>query len=229
MATTRIDKQIVESSKKLLDGMGIGYMTAPSEGEAQASYMCSKGMVYAAGSQDYDTLLFGSKLVVRNLTISGRRKLPMKNVYVNVVPEIVSLSDTLSALGINQDQLIWIGLMLGTDFNEGIKGIGPKTALKIASSCTTMEQMQKAVMEKAKVGFGENLDEVVALFKSPEVNPVDEGWLESAFAAKPDREGMIDFMCKRHGFDEQRIGKFVDMLSKSKSQEGQKGMDRWLK
>jgi flap endonuclease 1 (EC 3.1.-.-) len=121
-ASSRVDRSIVESSKKLLDYMGVAYINAPSEGEGQASYMCKKGQVDAVGSQDYDTLLFGARNVVRNLTLSGRRKLPKKNVYVNVEPELVNLEDTLNALGISNRQLVWIGIMLGTDFNDGIEG-----------------------------------------------------------------------------------------------------------
>ena len=124
MATTRITKDIVESGRALLELMGVGCIKAPSEGEAQCSWMASKGLVYAAGSQDYDTMLFGSPRVVRNLTFSGRRKLPMKNVYVNVEPEIMELEKTLEGLGLNRKQLIWLGILIGTDFNEGVNGVG---------------------------------------------------------------------------------------------------------
>lgn len=120
-ASTRIDKNIIESSKELLNLMGVGYMNAPGEGEAQASWMSKKGLVYAAASQDYDTLLFGSKYVVRNLTFSGKRKLPRKNVYVNVEPEIASFEDTLKLLDLSHRQLVWVGILLGTDFDEGIR------------------------------------------------------------------------------------------------------------
>ena len=93
MATTRVTKEIAESGRRLLELMGVGCIKAPSEGEAQASWMASSGLVYAAGSQDYDTMLFGAPRVVRNLTFSGRRKLPMKNIYVNVEPEMMELAE----------------------------------------------------------------------------------------------------------------------------------------
>jgi flap endonuclease-1 len=227
-ASTRVNKEIVESSKTLLGLLGIPFINAPSEGEAQASYMCSKGIVYATGSQDYDTLLFGSTLVVRNLTMSGRRKLPMKNIYIKVEPELVSLKDTLAALGISRDQLIWLGLMLGTDFNEGIDGIGPKTALKIVKNCKDVEQMRRAVIEKSGGDFKEDILDVIALFKNPEVNPVDLKQITDSAAAKPDREGLVEFMCERHGFDKERIGKFADILLKARSLNGQHGIDRWF-
>ena len=125
--------------------MGIGCIKAPSEGEAQAAGWRRSGLVYAAGSQDYDTMLFGAPRVVRNLTFSGRRKLPMKNIYVNVEPEIMELQRTLEGLGISRKQLIWLGILIGTDFNEGVDGVGPKTALKIAKASNTIEEVEEYV------------------------------------------------------------------------------------
>jgi flap endonuclease-1 len=173
MATTRITKDIVESGRKLLELMGIGCIKAPSEGEAQASWMASSGLVYAAGSQDYDTMLFGAPRVVRNLTFSGRRKLPMKNIYVNVEPEIMELQKTLDDLGISRDQLIWIGILIGTDFNEGVDGVGPKTALKIAKASKTIAEVEEYVTGKLKKSFELDIREVEELFKNPEVREVD--------------------------------------------------------
>jgi len=229
MATTRISKEVVESSKELLDHMGIGHINAPSEGEAQASYMSKDGLVFAAASQDYDTLLFGSKNVVRNLTFSGRRKLPRKNVYVNVEPEMVNLQDTLESLGLTQKQLIWAGIMLGTDFNDGIKGIGPKTALKMAASASGIDDIICAVKAKFGVEFELDIREVEDLFLNPEVREMDTSSVESLFKRKYDREKLIDFMCKRHDFSEERIGKTFERLTKTKTDSKQEGMDRWFK
>jgi flap endonuclease-1 len=228
-ASTRVDRNIVASSKKLLELMGVPYINAPSEGEAQASYMCKKGLVYAAASQDYDTMLFGSTYVVRNLTFSGRRKLPGKDVYISVEPEMVSFEDTLKALGLSQKQLIWLGILLGTDFNEGIKGVGPKTALKIASASKSIEEVEKQVEEKFKVGFESNIREVEDLFLHPEVSEVEKSQLSAMFEAPYDRDGVIKFMCTEHGFSNDRIDKFADKLAELKNQSRQKGMDRWMK
>lgn len=228
-ASTRVDKGIVASSKKLLELMGVPYINAPSEGEAQASYMCKKGMVYAVASQDYDTMLFGSTYVVRNLTFSGRRKLPNKNVFITVEPEMVSFEDTLKALGLNQKQLIWLGILLGTDFNEGIKGVGPKTALKIASASKSIEDVEKQVESKFKAGFETNIKEVEGLFLHPEVSEMDRSQLSVMFEAPYDRDGVIKFMCAEHGFSNDRIDKFADKLAELRNQSRQKGMDKWLK
>jgi flap endonuclease-1 len=228
-ASTRIDKNIVESAKKLLESMGIGYMTAPSEGEAQASYMSKEGLVYAAASQDYDTLLFGSKYVVRNLTFSGKRKLPKKNIYINVEPEIVSLEDTLKQSEINRKQLIWMGILLGTDFNQGIKGVGPKTALKIAKGAKTIDDVKDYIKEKYKEEFELDIKEVEDLFMKPEVREMTDDDVKLLTEKQYNKEAIVDFMCKQHGFSEERISKFIDKLAKTKVDTRQKGMDKWFK
>ncbi len=229
MASTKINKGIIESSKLLMDHMGIGYINAPGEGEAQASYMSNKGLVYAAASQDYDTLLFGSRITVRNLTFSGRRKLPRKNVYINVEPEIVSLDGTLKNLGIGQRQLIWIGIMLGNDFNEGIKGIGPKTALKIAKDSKSIEDVEKRVMEKFGAEFELDVSEVEDLFLHPEVKGMDKDEIDGLFKKSYDMDKLIGFMCNEHGFSEERIRKTAERLSSTKKESRQKGIDGWFK
>ena len=129
--TSRVTDEIVEQSKELLDALGVPYVQAPSEGESQASYMVKKGDAYAVGSQDFDCLLFGSLLLIRNLTSSGRRKLPNKKAYVKVTPELIRLKPGLSSLNISQKQLIDMAILIGTDFNEGIKGYGPKKSLNL--------------------------------------------------------------------------------------------------
>ncbi len=210
--STRINKYVVESSKQLLDYMGIAHINAPSEGEAQACEMCKKGLVYSAASQDYDTLLFATPRVVRNLTISGRRKLPKKNVYVNVEPEIVDLQETLKGVGLSQKQLIWAGILLGTDFNEGIDGVGPVTAVKIAKSSKTISDIEKYVKEKYSQEFELDIREVEALFTKPEVSDVDPKELNKQLSALPDRKKIIEFMCNEHDFSTERIEKFAEKL-----------------
>ncbi|EQD48106.1 flap endonuclease-1 [mine drainage metagenome] len=228
-ASTRITKYIVETSKALLDHMGVYYITAPSEGEAQASRMCRDGLVYAAASQDYDTLLFGAPLVARNVTLSGRRKLPRKNVYVNVEPEMMSLSETLKGLGITQEKLIWIGLMLGTDFNEGIKGIGPKTALKIVKGVSSVKALEAHIKGKYNAEFELDINEVIALFEKPEVKSMSEEELSAGMSKSPDKAAILKFMCDDHGFGAERIAKYADKLVSDDKSQRQVGLGSWIK
>ncbi len=224
--STRISKEIVSSSKRLLYLMGVPYVEAPSEGEAQASHMCIEKQVDLVGSQDYDTLLFGAPHVVRNLTISGRRKLPRKNIYVNVEPELVELETTLRALGINRRQLIWIGIMLGTDFNEGIKGIGPKTALKIAKASKSLDDMVAEVKIKSNAEFDTDVREVEEMFLKPEVVEVNDDAVR--YTQRPDKHEIIRFMCDDHGFSRERIEKFVDKLVSIRGEANQQGIHKWM-
>lgn len=225
--STRITKEIVSSSKHLLELMGIPYVNAPSEGEAEASHMCKNGRTDLVGSQDYDTLLFGAPKVVRNLTISGRRKLPRKNIYVNVEPELVDLESTLHSLAISNRQLIWIGIMLGTDFNEGIRGIGPKTALKIAKPSRSLDEVIAEVKKKFGAEFDTDVHEVENLFLNPEVIDVPEDAVR--YAQRPDKPEILRFMCDEHGFSRERIEKFADKLASARGETNQQGMHKWLK
>jgi flap endonuclease-1 len=147
-ATSHLKDYMAEDSKKLLDVMGIPWVQAPSEGEAQAAYLTKRGHADYCASQDYDSLLFGAPKLIRNVTISGRRRLPSKNVFVEVLPEIVELDHVLKQCGITYEQLVDVGILIGTDFNpDGIEGLGPKTALKGARN--TREYL--AICEKRAV------------------------------------------------------------------------------
>ena len=120
-------QEMVDDSKKLLDMFGIPYVDAPSEGEATAAYMTQTGNAYASASQDFDSVLFGAKKLVRNFTNSGRRKIPNRNTYVDVVPEIIESSRTLEELKLTKEQLVDIGILIGTDFNpDGFERVGLK-------------------------------------------------------------------------------------------------------
>ena len=91
-----------------------------------------KGDADLSASQDYDSILFGTPYLVRNLTISGKRKIPGKDLFVDVVPEIITNENVLNSLNFSREQLIQVAILIGTDYNPGgIKGIGPKKAIEI--------------------------------------------------------------------------------------------------
>ncbi len=230
MASTTINREIVESAKELLGYMGIVWIQAPSEGEAQAAHMAKSGSVYAAASQDYDLFLFGSPVVVRNLAITGRRKLPKKNVYVSIKPERIMLNNLLSTLGITQKQLVWLGMLVGTDFNEGIPRIGPKTALKIVKKCKSLEEVEAELANNKYQGFLEDAKEVEQIFLQPEVEDIDAIEIKKkANEAMPDKERIVSFMCDVHDFDRERVEKFAELLAKLKGGANQKSIFEWSK
>ncbi|MCS7106363.1 MAG: flap endonuclease-1 [Candidatus Aenigmarchaeota archaeon] len=219
-AAAALTEEMIEDSKKLLDYMGIPWVQAISEGEAQCAYMCKKGSVDFTGSQDFDSLLFGSPRLVRNLSITGKRKLPRKEVYVEIKPEIIELAKALEFLGIDQKQLIIIGILVGTDYAEGIKGVGPKTALKLVKEHKSLEKVLEKVRWEAEV---ETEDILNFFLKPPVTDKYKIEWKE------PNREKIIEFMVGEHDFSKERVEKVVDKLEQAFSSGRQTSLKGWFK
>ena len=219
-AAAQLSDEMVEDSKKLLDYMGIPWVQAKSEGEAQCAYICKKGDVDIAGSQDFDALLFGSPRLVRNLSITGRRKLPRKEAYIEIKPEIIELKEVLSSLEINQKQLIIIGILVGTDYAPGVKGVGPKTALKLVKKFKTLDKILKNVKWEANT----DAKEILNFFLKPPVT--DKYKLEWK---APDREKLIEFMVEEHDFSRERVEKVVSKLQQAFSSGRQLSLKGWFK
>jgi flap endonuclease-1 len=114
--TSRLTLPMVQQAQQLLEALGIPVVQAPGEGEAQAAWMCQQGLVHAACSQDYDSVLFGAPRLVRHMATGGRRKLPGKQVWVDVAPEEIDLQQSLAALELSRQQLVDVALLVGTDF-----------------------------------------------------------------------------------------------------------------
>lgn len=216
--TVRLNREMMEESKELLKYMGLPVIQAPSEAEAQASYMCKQGDVWAVASSDYDCLVYGSPRLVTNLTLSTRKKLP-SGTYVSVHPEMVELSEVLSNLGIEQDQLLAIAILTGTDFNVGgVKGIGPKNALRLVKEFKSFDRVFKEV----KADF--NWKEVYAVFKSmPVMVNYQLKWSE------PDEEKINKLLIDKHDFSEERVEKTLESLRNFKKEAGQKGLSDFFK
>lgn len=196
--TASLKDLMVDDSTKLLNYLGMPYVQAPSEGEAQAAYMAARGDVWAAVSQDFDSLLFGANRLIRNLAISGKRKLPMREAYVQVEPETVELQTTLRELQMSQEQLIDLGILIGTDFNpDGFKGIGPKTALKLIREHGSIEKIANA---NPDFHPPPELGRIRQIFLNPEVtSKYTLRWRE------PDIESLVGFLCGDRDFNEERV------------------------
>ena len=203
MQAAKLEKYMITDAIELLDALGIPVVISASEGEAQTAYMVKKGDVWASASQDYDSLLFGSERFVRNVNIVGRRKLPGRDAYVEITPELIILKDILEGLEINQDQLIWIGLLIGTDFNEGVKGIGPKKAYKIVKETPIDEIVQKY--------FDESIWDVYRIFKEPNITENYEIKFD-----EPNREKIWEILVEKNDFSGDRVKKQLEKLEKTK-------------
>lgn len=205
--TSRLSSKMVEDSKELLTYMGVPWVQAPSEGEAQAAYMAMKGDVWASASQDYDSLLFGTPRLVRNLAITGKRKLPRKDIYIEIKPEIIALEDLLNYYNITREQLVYIGLLLGTDYNPGgVKGIGVKRALKLVKEFSDIKSIMRAVNATLDV----NPEEIVNIFLKPEVT--DDYRLEWR---RPDEDKVRELLIERHQFSPDRVNNALERVLKA--------------
>jgi len=224
-ATVKMTEEIINESKTLLNLMGIPVIQARSEGEAEAARLVQEGEAYAVGSQDYDSILFGANRLVRNITISGRRKLPGKGVWIEVEPEIIDAKENLEHLGITRKQLIWAAIMVGTDYYEGIKGIGPKKGLAIVKESHSL----KEAFEKAKASdeYNNNENELLEIenfFLNP---PLPEKKTEIVFS-EPQADKIIDFLCGEHDFMIERVESVIGRIVKKEEGKIQTKLDSWF-
>ncbi len=188
--TSQLTPEMVTEAQELLDALGLPWVTAPSEGEAQAAAMMAAGVVDAAVSQDFDTLLFGAPRLLRNLTVSGRRKLPGRQAWVEVNPEELTLAGAIEATQLSHEQLVDMAILMGTDFNPGIHGIGPKKGLKL------LRELGSAEAALAKLGHKvDNLDELRQLFLNHPSVEFAPTWGE------PRHGRVMELLCERHGFE----------------------------
>jgi len=221
-ATSRLKDYMAEDSKKLLDLMGIPWIQAPSEGEAQAAHVAKRGHADYCASQDYDSLLFGAPKLIRNVTISGRRRLPSKNVFVEVVPEIVELDQVLKQCEITYEQLVDVGILIGTDFNpDGIEGLGPKTALKLIKEHGTLENALPFVKNAQFPAEPERIREI--FLKPPITDSYKIEWKE------PDVEAVVNFIVRERDFSEDRVRKTLErMQAGTKKLKGKTTLEQWF-
>ena len=218
----KLTREMVFEAKTLLNYLGIPVVEAPQEGEAQASVMVSKKLVDGVVSQDFDCLLFGANELYRNVGFSGKRKVAGKNFYVDIKPEHISLERVLLQLKIDRKKLIWLGLLVGTDFNNKFPKIGPKTAIKLVQENNSFE----SIIEKT--GFEPDFDykEIEDIF----LNPVSKEVKEIDLIEKmPDKEKGLEFLVEKHDFSKERVESTLNKFIREKEEkEKQKGLSEWF-
>jgi flap endonuclease-1 len=197
--TSRLTDKMAQQSKDLLNALGIPWIQAPMEGEAQASYMVKKGDAYAVGSQDYDCLLVGAPILVKNLTSSDRRKLPGKKAYLSIYPKQINLKANLKNLGITHEQLVDMAILIGTDFNDGVHGIGPKKSLQLIKKNGRIEKALSVIDSKNLPNFNE-IDEIRKIFLEPKITDKYElQW------SGINNEKVLKILCDEHHFKRERV------------------------
>ena len=209
--TSRLTGDMVAEARELLRLMGVPSVQAPSEGEAQAAYMAATSPdVWAAASKDYDSLLFGAPRLVRFLTISGKEFLPSRGTFRPILPEAIELQRLLEGWGISREGLIDLAILVGTDFNQGIKGIGPKKALGLIQRHGRIEDLPDEI--RLALGDLEMVNEVRRIFLHPDVTgSYDVG------QGEPDIEAIAHFLCDEHEFSRDRVTAALERAFRERS------------
>ena len=212
----KLNKEMMEESKELLKNLGLPVIQSPSEAEAQCSFLNKNKDVDYVSSTDFDCLLYGAEKMVRNLTLAKKRKLA-SGAYITITPELIELKEVLKKLEINQDQLIVLGILVGTDFNNGVKGIGPKTALKLVKKHKNFDDLFK------KVNAEFDWKQVYAVFKSmPIMKNYKLNW------KSPDLEKIKKILVERHDFNEERVDKNLERLTNKKIAKKSSDLTKWF-
>ncbi|KAF8799397.1 PIN domain-like protein [Phlegmacium glaucopus] len=139
--TVKVTREHNEECRRLLKLMGIPVVIAPSEAEAQCAELARGGKVYAAGSEDMDTLTFNAPILFRHLTFSEAKKQPISE---------INLKAALEGLDMNMSQFTDLCILLGCDYLEPIRGIGPKSALKLIKEYGGLKGVVKHLREKSE-------------------------------------------------------------------------------
>ena len=217
--TTSMKDGMVKESKQLLTCFGIPYIDAPSEGEATAAHLTNTGQAFASASQDFDSVLCGAKRLVRNFTNSGRRKIPNKNMYIDIVPEMIETQKTLDNIGLTREELIDVGILIGTDFNpNGFERIGPKTALKMIKKHSRLEDIPQIQEQLQEIDF----PQIRKIFLEPDVANVDEIIFE-----KIDYDAITNYLVKERSFSGDRVQSTLNRLKKAIERKSQ-NLDKWF-
>lgn len=217
--TTSMRDGMVEDSKILLKHFGIPYVEAPSEGEATAAHLTNTGQAYASASQDFDSVLFGAKRLVRNFTNSGRRKIPNRNTYIEIEPEIIETQKTLDSLELTKEELVDVGILIGTDFNpDGFERIGPKTALKMIKQYSRLEDIPTIQDQLEKVDY----KQIRKIFLEPNVAKVDEIIFENV-----NYDAITQYLVKERNFSEDRVQSSLSRLKKAIEKKSH-NLDQWF-
>lgn len=195
-ASSRLTSDMVDESKVLISSLGIPVVQAPSEGEAVAAQMAREGHAWASASQDNDSLLYNCPRMIRNLTISGRRRIARSNAYKTIEPELIDLDLNLKMLSITREQLIDIAILVGTDYNPGVKGIGQKTALKLVRKHGTLEKITAETDTKLEFPF----QEIRSIFLNP-----PKIHLEAPRWSALEPEKIVKILCDDHNFSLDRV------------------------
>lgn len=219
--TVKVTRQHNEEARELLKLMGIPYIIAPTEAEAQCAVLARGGKVFAAASEDMDTLTFNSPVLLRKLTFSEQRKEPIQEVHLDKV---------LEGLEMDLNQFIDFCILLGCDYLDPIKGVGPKMALNLIRDHKNLEAVVKHLESKTKLTIPEDwpFADARVLFLEPDVRSADDPECDFKWEA-PDVEGLVKYLVEGKGFSEDRVRSGAARLSKNMKSSQQSRLEGFFK
>lgn len=225
--TLRLNDEMIDESKELLEALGLPVVQAPGEGEAQCSYMAKNRDAYAVSSQDYDSLLFGAPILIQSLTLARKRRLA-SGALIPVMPEMIELDEVLNSLQITHEQLICLGILVGTDFNpSGVRSIGPKRALQLVQIYKQPVLLFNALgklVEEGKIPEPDfDWPDIFELFKKPDVTKNYKIKFKNINEKK-----VRELLCKEHDFSTERVDSALNKIREKKKELSQKGLKEWF-
>eukprot|EP00800_Vazella_pourtalesii_P002893 TRINITY_DN1283_c0_g1_i3.p1 TRINITY_DN1283_c0_g1~~TRINITY_DN1283_c0_g1_i3.p1 ORF type:complete len:335 (+),score=65.00 TRINITY_DN1283_c0_g1_i3:98-1102(+) len=203
--TIKVTSEHSNECKRLLTLMGVPHIVAPCEAEAQCAELVKSGKVFAAASEDMDSLTFGSSILLRNMMASEAKKMPIREIHLDKVLETLCLSHS---------EFVDLCILMGCDYTDSIKGIGYKKALSHIKEYKKIEEIVKSLdAKKYTTPEAWNYSDARELFLSPEVTPgmdVDFKWGDA------DEAGMVNFLVGEKSFNEERVRNVYKRIEKSK-------------
>lgn len=219
--TVRVTREHNAECQRLLTLMGVPWIIAPTEAEAQCAVLARGGKVYAAASEDMDTLTFDTPVLLRHLTFSEQRKEPIQEIFLDKV---------LAGLEMDRTQFIDLCILLGCDYLDPIKGVGPSTALKLIREHKTLEGVVEHFKSSTKYTVPEDwpFADARLLFLEPDVKPADDPACDFKWEG-PDTEGLVKYLVEEKGFSEDRVRSGAAKLAKNSKSAAQSRLDGFFK
>ncbi|CAO1421567.1 unnamed protein product [Diamesa hyperborea] len=214
----KVTKEHNNEVKELLKLMGVPVVESASEAEAQCSALVKAGKVYGVATEDMDAITFGSTVLLRHMTFSEARKMPVQEIHYEKV---------LKGLELNAEEFIDLCILMGCDYCDTIRGVGPKTAITLIQKHRSIEKIIENIdTKKYTIPKDWNFEQARNLFKNPEVidpDTIDLKWSE------PDEEGLVKFLCGDRQFNEDRVRSGAKKILKSKTTATQGRLDSFFK